>query len=136
MGLKLKSPANVQFAGLPFLCRFGLFSVFCCLSNGCILALGYCGISCGGCLSLGLCGCEFSFLLGYKLGLSLVLGLLLLKTSLGCKFFLVGHCSLLSIDSGLLLSLPCIKTLLSLFLGESALLDTTLEVLHQEHTLL
>ncbi len=76
-----------------------------------------------------------SLLVGYLLCNSLV-DLLLLGQSLGSSVFL--SLSLVSSDllqTLLLVSLPCIKLLLSGSFVESALLHTTTQVLHQHHTL-
>ena len=101
---------------------------------GSFLCRGFC-LGIGGSFSLGGCSGSFSLLLGYSLGLSLVLSLLCLELSLGSLFLLRSYGCADVADGLLFLSLPGIETTLSFGFVESAFLYASLKMLHEEHTL-
>ena len=95
------------------------------------------GLCLGSCLSLslGLGGSDFGTLLSYGLSLSLVLLSFVLKTFLVVGLLVFTNFVANSLELSILLGFPSVETFLSLFLGESALLHATLEVLHEHNAL-
>ena len=102
--------------------------------GGCFFS-GSC-FSSGGSFFSGLGGSDFGFLLGYGLGLGLILCLLVGETLFGGEFLSIGYRGAGSVNGGLFFLFPSIETTLSLSFVESAFLNTTLKVLHKEHTFL
>ena len=99
---------------------------FLCRSLSC-LSLGLCC-----CLSLSCC-CTLSC---YSLSLSLVSLLLAFETSLSCIALLSFHGALCASNLVLLSVEPLLEFYISLFLADSALLNTDLEVTTKENALI
>ena len=111
--------------GLRFSFLSGSLAVSLCLSGGSFLSSLLCSGS-------ELCSSSGT-LLSYFSGDSLVGLYLLSEESLGCSGFLVCLCLADLTGLGVFLSFPSIETLLSLFLAESALGYTALQVLAQQY---
>ena len=111
--------------GLRFSFLSGSLAVSLCLSGGSFLC-SLLSSSCELCSSSGTLLSHFS-------GDSLVGLYLLSEESLGCSGFLVCLCLADLTGLGVFLSFPSIETLLSLFLAESALGYTALQVLAQQY---
>ena len=122
--------------GAPLLAHHpgGAYSCLLCSSFGSLL--GSLGSFLGSLHSSGSqCLSSLSTLLGESSSLSLVGLYLLCKQILGSFGFLVSLLAADLTELGILLSFPSIETLLSLSLAESALLNATLQVFHQQNAL-
>ena len=106
----------------------------CCFFGRSFLVAG-CGLfsgCCGFCLSF--CCCDFSFLLSHSFCFGFVYGCLCFKTGLEVEFLFAGHACYGCVNSCLTFLFPCFETTLCLFFAECTFLNTTLEMLHQQHT--
>ena len=133
---RLQSTLLRTITGIDFSSRCGEWLLTCLadlFSSGSFFGGSF--FSSSGSFSLGSGSCEFSFLLCYFFGFSLVLSYFNLHAGLSVELALGCHRGTELVNCLLLAGFPSVETALGLGFVKCAFLHTTLKVLHQKYTL-